>query len=104
MTKQILKPALIGILIGAALYAMPFFLFRGFFFFLLIWFLFRFFFWGRWGRPYRGWGWHRDSGIHPAFADTIRHMNDEEYEAFKRKFDRYRMSEEDETKKDDLKR
>lgn len=104
MTKQILKPAVIGILIGAALYAMPFFFFRGFFFFLFIWFLFRFFFWGRWGRSYRGWGWYRDSGVHPAFADTIRHMSEEEYESFKKKFDRYRMAEENETKKDDSKR
>jgi hypothetical protein len=96
MTKQILKPAAIGILIGAALYAMPFFFFRGFFFFLLIWFAFRFFFWGRWGGP--RWGWNRTSGIHPAFADTIRNMSDEEYETFKKKFDRDRMSNDDSPK------
>lgn len=103
MTKQILKPVLIGILIGAAFYVIPFFFFRGFFFFILVWFLFRFFFWGRWRRPFGGWGWHRSGGIHPAFADTIRHMSDEEYETFKRKFDGYRMSGEDEPKpkKDD---
>ena len=91
MNKQIWKPIVAGILIGVVLYAVPFFFFRGFLFFVLIWFAFRFFFWGRWGGPGR-WGWRRSGGIHPAFADTIRNMSNEEYETFKKKFDRNRMS------------
>ena len=93
MNREILKPIAIGILAGAAMYGLPFFFFRGFLFFFVIWLLFRFVFWGRWGRG--RWG-YRDGGIHPAFADTIRKMSDEEYEAFRKKFDRDRMSEEDE--------
>lgn len=102
MTKQILKPIAVGILIGGVLYAMPFFFFRGFFFFLLIWFVFRFLFWGRWGWSQRSWRWQRHTGIHPAFADTIRNMSDEEYEVFKKKFDHDRMSE-DANKREDVK-
>ena len=88
MTKQILKPVLIGILMGVAVYILPFFFFRGLLFFLVIGLIFRFFFWGRRGR----WSWHRGGGINPAFADTLRNMSTEEYDAFKRKFDRDRMS------------
>jgi hypothetical protein len=84
-----------GILAGVALYTLPFF-----FFFLVIWLIFRFVFWGRWG--YGRWG-YRHAGIHPAFADTIRNMSDDEYEAFKKKFDRHRMSDEG-NEKDDSKR
>lgn len=95
MKRQIIKPILVGILIGAAFYTVPFFFFRGLFFFLILGFIFRFFFWSR-----RGWGWrwYRQDDINPAFADTIRRMNDEEYEAFKKKFDTHRMSEEKESK------
>lgn len=100
MTKQILKPILIGILIGGALYIVPFFFFRGLLFFLVLGLIFRFFFWGRRGGP---WGWHRGGGINPAFADTIRNMSAEEYDAFKKKFDRYRMSDESEAKNEDVK-
>lgn len=100
MKRDILKPIAIGILAGVALYTLPFFFFRGFFFFLVIWLIFRFVFWGRWG--YGRWG-YRHAGIHPAFADTIRNMSDDEYEAFKKKFDRHRMSDEG-NEKDDSKR
>jgi hypothetical protein len=85
MDKQIWKPILAGALIGGAFYALPFFFVRGLFFFLVIGFLFRYFFW-------RGRGWYKGDDINPAFADTIRRMSDEEYEAFKKKFDRHRMS------------
>lgn len=99
MTKQILKPVLIGILMGGAAYILPFFFFRGLLFFLVIGLIFRFFFWGRRGGA---WGWYRRGGIHPAFADTIRNMSAEEYDAFKRKFDRDRMYDDD-TKNRDVK-
>jgi hypothetical protein len=90
MNIKILKPIAIGALIGAVLYSAPFFLFRGLFFFLVIGFIIRYFFWDR-----RGWSsrWYRHDDINPAFADTIRRMSDEEYEAFKKKFDQHRMSE-----------
>jgi hypothetical protein len=93
MTKQILKPVLIGVLIGGAFYVMPFFFLPGFFVFIILGLTFRFLFWGRrWPR-----GWHQE-GIHPAFADSIRKMTDEEYDAFKKKFDQHRMSADDPNK------
>lgn len=100
MTKQILKPVLIGIFLGGAFYVVPFFFFPGFFFFIIIAFAFRFFFWGR---PWRGWGIYGD-GINPAFADTIRKMSDEEYAAFRKKYDRYRMSEDKDSDETNVKR
>jgi hypothetical protein len=85
MTRQLFKPILIGIAIGAVIYAMPFFFFPGFFFVFIIFGLMRFFWWGR-----RWNGWRRyHGGIHPAFTDTIRNMTDEEYQTFKRKYDAY---------------
>ncbi|MDQ3844322.1 MAG: hypothetical protein M3342_09955 [Bacteroidota bacterium] len=52
---RVARAVLIGIIIGAGLFFMPF-LFRFVLFFLLIGFLFRFFFWGwRW-RRWGGWG------------------------------------------------
>ncbi|MBT1696015.1 hypothetical protein KK083_03945 [Fulvivirgaceae bacterium PWU4] len=105
MTKQLVKPILAGILIGVAFYVLPFFFFRGFFFFIVVFFLIRFLFWGRWGGPFRGWrGYYGHNSIHPAFADTIRKMSDEEYETFKKKFDGYRMSADDEGRNQDSKR
>jgi hypothetical protein len=100
MTKQILKPVLIGILIGGAFYVVPFFFFPGFFIFIFIAFAFRFFLWGG---PWRGWRRFGD-GINPAFADTIRKMSDEEYEAFKKKYDHNRMSEGDDSEGTNVKR
>ena len=98
MTKQILKPVLIGILIGGAFYVVPFF--PGFFVFIFIAFAFRFFFWGG---PWRGWRRHGD-GINPAFADTIRKMSDQEYEAFRKKYDYHRMSDGNDTEETNVKR
>ena len=91
MDKQIWKPILGGILLGALLYIVPFFFFRFLFIFLFVGFLFRFLFGRRWG-----WGrrWNGGDDFNPAFADTIRRMSDEEYERFKKKFDNRRMSEE----------
>ncbi|HTE32539.1 MAG TPA: hypothetical protein VK666_19300 [Chryseolinea sp.] len=81
MTQQIWKPILIGISVGALFYFAPFFLFRGFFFFIAIALLFRFFWWGRWYHGYRGF--HR--GHDPLFADAIRSMSAEEYENFRKR-------------------
>ena len=50
-TTHILKAILIGILAGAAIFFIPF-PFRFFFGFLVIFFAFRFFAWGRWRGNY----------------------------------------------------
>jgi len=83
MTKQILKPVLIGILAGAALFMMPFFLLRVLVFFLIMGALFRLFRGSRFWGGYR----HRFAGFHPEFADTIRNMSEEEYKVFRQKFE-----------------
>lgn len=73
---KLLKPILAGILIGAALFFLPFFVLRVVVVFLIIGALFRLFGGRRFGRGY-------GRGFHPAFADNIRNMSDEEYKAFK---------------------
>ncbi len=66
---------------GALFYFAPFFLFRGFFVFIAIALLLRFFFFGRWRKGYRGF--HR--GYDPVVADAIRSMSAEEYENFRKR-------------------
>ncbi len=80
MTRSILKPILAGMLIGAALFFMPFFLLRVLLVFLIIGALFRLF----GGRGIRG---RHGRGFHPAFADSIRNMSDEEYNKYKQRFE-----------------
>ena len=76
MNTQIIKPILGGLIIGAALFFMPFFVLKVLVFLLIIGLLFRLFGWRRGWRHYRGpYGW--------AFADKIRNMSDEDYEHFK---------------------
>jgi hypothetical protein len=93
MTKQLLKPVLLGILAGGVLFILPFFLLRTLLFVLLIGGLFRLlagrrFGWGRYGYgPDRGHG--PDRGFTPALADTIRSMSEEEYQVFRQRFGRY---------------
>ncbi len=85
MTKQILKPVLIGVLVGAALFVLPFFVLRTLVFFVIIGGLFRLFA-GRWS----GWrGYRSNGGFYPALADTIRSMSEEDYRAFREKFQTY---------------
>lgn len=79
----ILKSILAGLLLGAALFMLPFFLLRLAVFFLLMGAFFRLVRGprrGPWafGKPGRGFG---QRGF--AFADRIRQMSDEEYNAFK---------------------
>ncbi len=81
MNREIVKPILIGILLGAALFIMPFFLIRALVFFLIIGALFRLF---RGGRRFRRWH-HRE--LHPAFTDTIRDMSEEEYKVYRQKLE-----------------
>ncbi len=90
MTKQLLKPVLLGILAGGVLFVLPFFLLRTLLFFLFIGGLFRLlagrrFGWGRWRRYGPG----PDGGFTPALADTIRSMSEEDYQAFRQRFQNY---------------
>ncbi|AQG81925.1 hypothetical protein [Spirosoma montaniterrae] len=81
----ILKSILAGLLLGAALFILPFFLLRVFLFFLLIGGLFRLIR-GRRGFGPRGFGYGRRGFAYGGpfgFADRVRQMSDEEYTAFK---------------------
>ena len=73
MNRQIIKTILGGALLGAALFYIPFFVFKVLVVFALFGIMARFF--GR-HRGYRGpYGW--------AYADKIRNMSDDEYTHFK---------------------
>jgi hypothetical protein len=72
---NIIRPIIAGILIGAALFFMPFFFVRILLFFLIIGAIFRLFI----GRRFRGYR----RGFDAAFTDNIRSMSDEEYNRFK---------------------
>lgn len=72
MSNQIIKTIVFGVVLGAALFWVPFFALKVLVFFLLFGFFFRFF--GR-RRYYGPTGW--------AFADKIRNMSEEEYSSFK---------------------
>ncbi len=76
MIRSIFKPILAGILVGVALFFIPFFLLRVLIVFLIIGGLFRLF----GGRGFRG---RYGRSFHPAFADKIRNMSDEEYNQYK---------------------
>lgn len=76
MNRQIVRPILIGLLFGAGLYFMPFFLLRAAMFILVVGLIFRLFA-GR-GRFGRGFQERRFQ-----MADRIRSMSDEEYTRFK---------------------
>lgn len=98
MYNPSLKPILIGIGVGIVLFALPFFLFKAMLIFLVFGFIFRMvsrrMYPGRHARTglhSRGYGRWRyaasDYGaeLHPAFADTIRNMSEEEYGTFRQK-------------------
>ena len=80
MNRQVLKTIVFGALVGAALFAAPFFVLKVLVVFLIIGFLFRIFA----GRRYHRRGWRGPWGW--AYADKIRTMSDQEYEEFKEKF------------------
>ena len=82
MKRSILKPIISGVLIGAALFFVPFFVFRVAVFFLIAGLFVRLFVGRRFGRGFGG------RGMHPAFAermDKIRNMTEEEYTQFRQK-------------------
>ena len=82
-----LKPVLLGVVLGVVLLAIPFLL-KAALFFLLLGVLFRFvgqkIYRSRHGRRGAGRYAYALAG-HPAFADTIRHMSEEEYGTFRQK-------------------
>ena len=86
-TTQVLKAILSGIVVGAAIFFIPF-PFRFFFVFFLIFFVIRFFAWGRWGRGY----WYRDYHGHhfwnPSYTQRWRNMSEEERKAFIQKMEK----------------
>lgn len=80
MNRSILKPIVAGILIGAALFFIPFFVLRVSVAVLIIGLLFRLFA----GRSF-GPGYKRHERF-TRFADKVRNMTDEEYTQFKERF------------------
>ena len=102
MYNPSLKPIIVGIVIGLLIVAIPFFLIKAALIVLLLGALFRFvgrrIYWSRQmraGYPGGGYGRRRFAGHygyasfgaewHPAFADTIRNMSEEEYGTFRQK-------------------
>ena len=81
MNNPLLKSILAGLLLGLALFVMPFFLIRLALFILIVGALFRLFGAGRFRR-----GWGHGYGHMPAFADRIRQMSDDEYTEFKQRY------------------
>ncbi len=76
MTKQIIKTVLAGILAGAALFLVPFILIRVLLFVLLIGAVARLL-----GRRY-----HYRGRMHPAFAEQIRNMSEEEWAQYRQNY------------------
>ena len=80
MNRSIVKPIIGGVLIGAALFFIPFFVLRVAVFVLIIGLLFRLFGRGSWGPA------GRRQERFTRFADKIRNMTDEEYNQFRERF------------------
>jgi hypothetical protein len=77
MNRSIFKTIVFGSLFGALAFAAPFFLVRTFFLFLIVGGLLRLFVGARF----------RCRGMYvPVFADKIRNMSDDEYAAFRERF------------------
>ena len=68
-----------ALLLFAGLWLVPFFLFKAFLMFFIVGSIFKFMMRRRWRRHFLG-------NRVPAFADRIRNMSDEEYDAFRSKF------------------
>ncbi len=80
MNRSIVKPIIGGVLIGAALFFIPFFLLRVAVLVLIVGLLFRLFGRGSWGPG------SRRQERFTRFADKVRNMTDEEYAQFKERF------------------
>lgn len=85
-TKQVFKAILTGVIIGAAIFFIPF-PFGFFFIFFFIFFAFRFFFWGR-QRKY----WYGENNSHyfwnPSYTQRWRNMTEEERKNFIQKMEK----------------
>ncbi|WP_420150605.1 hypothetical protein [Spirosoma sp.] len=99
MNNTLVKSILAGLLIGAALFVMPFFLIRFVFFVLIISALFRLFGGGRFRRGGWGPGWRY--GRDYAFTDRIRQMSDDEYNQFRQRYAYDRCGQNDDRKSTD---
>ena len=85
MTTNIFKAILIGLLAGALLFFMPFFLFRIVIFILIISLVFRLFgFRRRWARGYGGYGFWNN----PLYMQRWHSMSDDERKAFREKMEK----------------
>ncbi len=78
MKKSIIKPILFGAIFGTAIFYAPLFVLKTFLFLVLMSFIFRMFWWSR-----SGGGRKRQYIV--AYADKVRNMSEEEYNAFKSK-------------------
>lgn len=76
MYRHPLKPVLIGAAVGFTLFILPFFLLKAMLFMLIIGGMFKLF-------GNRRFHWRHRHGLHPSFADTIRHMDEATYKAFR---------------------
>jgi hypothetical protein len=86
MKRSIIKPILIGILIGTAAFFAPFLMLKVLGFVLILGLIFKLFWWGSW-RHRGGWGGHHGRMSYGVlFADKIRSMSEEEYAEFKNKY------------------
>lgn len=83
-TTQVLKAILFGIVAGAAIFFVPF-PFRFFLGFLLIFFAFRFFAFGRWRRSYQERGYNHF--WNPSYTQRWQSMSDDERKTFIRKME-----------------
>jgi len=83
-TIQIFKAVITGILIGAAVFFIPF-PFRFFFIFFFIFFAFRFFSWSRWRSRYPGN--HYSHFWNPSYTQRWQSMSEEERKKFVKKME-----------------
>ena len=80
-TTQVLKTIFTGVIAGAAIFFVPF-PFRFLFIFFLLFFVFRFFTWGRWRGYYSSRGYSDNLFWNPSYTQRWKSMSDDERRAF----------------------
>lgn len=83
MYYNIIRPIIMGILLGLAVFIMPFFILKVIAFFMIAGLLIRFFIFRRIRRFFKG------QMFFSGFADEIRNMEDIDYQKFKQRFKRH---------------
>lgn len=83
MYYNIIRPIIMGILLGLAVFIMPFFILKVIAFFMIAGLLIRFFIFRRIRRFFKG------QLFFSGFADEIRNMKDSDYQKFKQLFKRH---------------